>query len=357
MELPGDFMFSKATVIVCVGSGGVGKTTIASALGFLAAEKGRRVLVLTVDPSRRLKTTMGIGERDEVTRVAHPALEKGELWAAVINPKKTFDEFILRASKYSKSAEKLLTNKLYISLSTTLSGSQEFTALEKLYANFESGRFDLIVLDTPPTKHAIDFLDSPQKLSMIFHESIAKWFRAPEGSGLLSKILHGGTQKVLKALELLTGSLFMQQLSEFFRDIEGWQEKLEGRITQVHQLLIAKETEFVLVTSLDEAKLKEASYFHREIKKGGYHLGALLINRAVPAWISQRQEELNAQVQANCEFENSYLDYYRNRLKTLERVELDVPSIVKIPELRENISDLNGVMEMAKELDKAKLFC
>jgi anion-transporting ArsA/GET3 family ATPase len=339
-------VLASARVLVCVGSGGVGKTTVASALAYRAAENGRRVLVLTVDPSQRLKSTMGIGESDEIVRVTTPeagADFKGELWASVIDPKKTFDSFILRASKFSKTAEKLLNNQLYIQLSTTLSGSQEFTALEKLYSSHESGKFDLIVLDTPPTKHAIDFLEAPQKLSTLFNDSIAKWFRHPEGQSLLVKVLQTGTKQVLKALELLTGSQFMKELSEFFRNIEGWQDKLTARISEVHRLLVAPQTHFILVSSLDEAKIMEAQYFAREIKKGGYQLSALIINRAEPYWVSMRQ---GPDVQGESALEKKLAQYYIERLHIARKVESAIPLIVKLPDLRENISDMSGVLQM-----------
>src|SRR5690606_22886227 len=128
---------------------------------------------------------------------------------------------VLRASAKEERAKRILNNKLYIQLSTTLSGSQEFTALEKLYSSVESGRFDLVVLDTPPTKHAIDFLDAPQKLSSLFSEKIAKWFREPirTQKSFFRTLLQTGTKQVLRALEMLTGKEFMQELGDFFKSI------------------------------------------------------------------------------------------------------------------------------------------
>jgi anion-transporting ArsA/GET3 family ATPase len=347
-------LLSSAHILVCVGSGGVGKTTVASALAYRAAAEGRRVLVLTVDPSQRLRSTMGIGENDEIVRVKVPDSAggfTGELWASVIDPKKTFDDFILRASKHSKMAEKLLRNQLYVQMSTTLSGSQEFTALEKLYSSHDSGKFDLIVLDTPPTKHAIDFLEAPQKLSALFNDSIAKWFREPEGQSLLVKVLQTGTKQVLKALELLTGSQFMRELSEFFRSIEGWQSKLVGRISDVHRLLVDSKTHFILVSSLDEAKIMEAQYFAREIKKGGYQLSALIVNRAEPYWISERHQHDET---IGAALEQKLLRYYSERSQMALKVESDIPLIVKLPELRENVSDMNGVLQMTDLLFKSE---
>ncbi len=143
--------------------------------------------------------------------------------------------------------KKIYKNKLYQQLSTNLSGSQEFTALEKLYSAYESKEFDLIILDTPPTKHAIDFLSSPQKLSVLFSEGVAKWFRDPDGkkSGFFGHLLQAGTKQVLKILETLTGSSFVHELSDFFLNIEQWQEQLLKRTTDVHRMLIAPTTHFL----------------------------------------------------------------------------------------------------------------
>lgn len=334
-------------VIVCVGSGGVGKTTVASAIALQAAILGKKVLVLTIDPAQRLKTTMGISDSNEPTKISFPEV-KGELWASLIDPKKTFDDFILRASKQSEKAKKILNNKLYIQLSTTLSGSQEFTALEKLYSAKESQKYDLIVLDTPPTKHAIDFLEAPEKLSALFQESIVKWFKVSSvgRQNFMVKILHAGTQKVLNALELLTGSDFMHELSEFFQSIEGWQEKLEKRINDVHGLLINEKTNFVLVSSLDDGKIKEAKYFMREIQKGGHQLSALIINRAFPFWMKQAAQPDISQL------EKTMRNFYNQKSENLKSLDFQFGIVLKLPELEDNISDLSGVREIAGELEK-----
>lgn len=349
----------KSKVIVCVGSGGVGKTTVASALALRAAQLGRRVLVLTVDPSKRLKTTMGLDNEDQAI-VSHPSIA-GQLSAAVIDAKKTFDQFVLGSSVSPELAQKILNNKLYIQLSTTLSGSQEFTALEKLYSSFESGLYDLIVLDTPPTKHAIDFLESPQKLSGIFNEKIAKWMRDPKegGQGFLTGLMQTGTRQVLKALEALTGSEFMTELADFFKNIQQWQGRLEKRIADVHSLLVSPTTHFILVTSFDEAKLKEGEFFSKQIRQAGYKLSAVLINRAYPKGldlhekmsVSNDLEALYVQYQKMLEEKEKIYQSFSIRMHSSANESGDV---LKIPELLENISDLGGVVEMAKNIQDAE---
>jgi len=357
-----------AKVIVCVGSGGVGKTTVAAALGFLMAKKGRRVLVLTIDPSQRLKTTLGLKDTGEISQISHPQI-KGQLSAAVINAKKIFDEFIRRAAQKDELAEKILRNKLYVQLSTTLSGSQEFTALEKLYSTYESGNYDLIILDTPPTKHAIDFLHAPQKLSVLFNEGVAKWFRRnpasekKRGLAMLAGILQAGSLQVMRVLEMLTGSEFMRELSDFFRNIEAWQFKLEDRVNTVHRLLVNPDTHFFLVTAFDLAKLKEAEYFGREIQKGGYHLSCIIINRAFPQWLklTQVDDKARTPVSKGSRLVNFYEEmkrYYQERDQTFELFakgflsnSADRNFLFRIPEFDRDLSDLKDVAELAQLIE------
>ncbi|PIS10892.1 MAG: adventurous gliding motility protein R [Bdellovibrio sp. CG10_big_fil_rev_8_21_14_0_10_47_8] len=363
-------LIKNARILICVGSGGVGKTTVASAIALRGAQMGRRVLVLTIDPSRRLKSTMGLQEADEAA-VSHPSIQSpGTLTAAVINNQKTFDQFVSRAADRSEAVKKIFKNKLYIQLSTTLSGSQEFTALEKLYSSYESGLYDLIVLDTPPTKHAIDFLQSPQKLSALFNEKMARWFRDPGGEkmGFFSNLIRSGTRQVFRALEILTGSEFIRELADFFQSIQGWQSKLQDRIQQVGRLMADPQTHFLLVTSFDSAKLKEAEYFSQEIQKGGYHLSVVIINRSYPQGL-----DLDQKVQGQTPLEKTYLEYqdfYIQRRELYRKFSIrmsgarelnessekqkdqvgDKGEVVNLPEMSHDISDLEGIVEIAKNI-------
>lgn len=345
-------------ILICVGSGGVGKTTVAASLGVLAAMEGKKVLVLTIDPARRLATTLGIENTTDVTRVPGQKF-KGELFASVIDHKKTFDEFILRAAKKSESAEKILKNRLYQQLSTNLSGSQEFSSLEKLYSCYESGLYDLIVLDTPPTKHAMDFLNAPQKLSTLFNDNVAKWFRDPQSKkgGFLGSLLQTGTKQVLKILESLTGSSFIHELSEFFVNIEQWQTQLQARTTAVQRMLVSSQTTFCLVTSFDSAKLKEAEYFAREIRKGGYHLKTLVLNRSFPVWLNVSEKGTNVE---NSELQQLYSQlksYYSHREEIYTNFEKrwgTQARIFRIPDMVQDISDLASLEQLTHLLSQGE---
>ncbi|MGE9745521.1 ArsA family ATPase [Bdellovibrio bacteriovorus] len=345
-------LFKDTKVLVCVGSGGVGKTTIAASLAVLAAKEGKRVLVLTIDPAKRLAQTLGIEGTKDITKVPGQNF-KGELYASVIDHKKTFDDFVARAAKKTESAQKIFNNSLYKQLSTNLSGSQEFTALEKLYSCYESGQFDLIVLDTPPTKHAIDFLNAPQKLSALFNEGVAKWFRDPEGKkgGFFGHLLQTGTRQVLKILESLTGSNFIRELGDFFVNIEQWQGKLQARTIDVHRMLVSPTTQFCLVTAFDQAKLKEAEYFSREIKKGGYHLGKVVLNRVFPYWLDLRSaQDLGKGHEDLVKLYSQMRSYYNQRDQLYQQFESGMKSqarVFRIPDLVKDISDLGGLEELS----------
>lgn len=281
------FKISKETkTIISIGTGGVGKTTLSAAFAVGLAAKGKKVLVLTIDPSQRLAQALGIQADGEVYQVFHAEIEssKGALFATTLNHEKVFKDFILKAAGHSMSSvdiEKLLKNKLYQQLSTQLSGSQEFTSLYKLNQYVESGEYDIVILDTPPAQHTWGFLTAPEKLARLFNEGVSQWFRDADQKniGLFKKILNVGTQQVLRALESLTGSEFIKELSLFFIAVQKWQTPLERQVWDCHRLLVSKKTEFVLVTSLDSSRIFEAQKLSQEIIKQGYNLTSIVINR------------------------------------------------------------------------------
>lgn len=348
-------ILDSAKVIVCVGTGGVGKTTIAAGLAALLARRGQRVLVLTVDPSRRLKQTLGLAESGVVTRVDLPDLKggKGELWGVVMNPQKTFDDFVLRGAGNSEKAKKLLSNKLYQQLSTTLAGSQEFTALENLLDADQDGRYDVIVLDTPPAQHAQEFLQAPQKLAAIFNEGIAKWFRGPSGkAGFLSGLMQAGTKQALKILESLTGAEFMGQLAEFFSYIHAWQERLEARAIEAHRVLVRPDTHFLLITAFDESKFIEGENFAREIRKGGYRLSAMIVNRAHPLWVRENLTPLSPPWSTWREEWARYFEQRRTKVSQLKDRVRGSFVVLEVPEQKKDISNPSEVAAFATELNR-----
>ncbi|MFZ3229856.1 MAG: ArsA-related P-loop ATPase [Pseudobdellovibrio sp.] len=293
--------------LICIGTGGVGKTTLAASIGIGQALQGKKILVLTIDPSKRLAQALGLKADGELHQVNLKDFTSnntpgGELWSCVIDHQKAFEKFIRQSSMNIASENdinRLLKNKLYLQLSGRLSGSQEFTSLITLYQYVQSGDYDLVILDTPPAQHTWSFLKAPEKIASLFNEGIANWFRSgTESTSLLKKIVTIGTTQVLKALEVLTGSEFIKELAAFFKAIQNWQQPLENYVMNCHRLLISPKTEFVLITGLDPSRLKEADKLSKEIRTQGYRLTSIVINR-VPGWLSSTQTASNTDTTKN----------------------------------------------------------
>lgn len=271
-------------VIVCTGSGGVGKTTTAAALGVAAAQRGRRVLVLTIDPARRLATTLGIARQLDDVRVAGQGYA-GELWAGMIDPPRVFTDYIRRYAADDAAAQRVFDNALYRQISTTLSGSQEFTSLSRLHDAVESGKYDLVILDTPPAAHAADFLRAPERLNAVFDSTIVSMFMGrTSGFGLAAAAWKRSVKLLLGTLTLLTGSEFVANFSGFFSAIDAIAPAIRATNLAAHRLLLDPATAFVLITSFDAAKIREGEEFRDELEDAGYHLRKVIVNRAWPAW-------------------------------------------------------------------------
>ena len=343
-------------MIVCAGSGGVGKTTMSAAIGVRAAHLGRRVLVLTVDPAKRLATALGLSMTDDAeTQVADLNLS-----AAVVDSKKIFDRFLRTHASGSDVVDRIMKNRLYQQMSTTLSGSQEFTALERLLQASESDKYDLVILDTPPTKHAMDFLTAPQRLSNLFSETITKWFANPDEKpkGLIAAIVGKGTRAVLKSLEVLTGGQFIEELIDFFAAVRSIQKVLRERSLAAEALLKDEKTKFIVVTSFDAAKLIEAKYLQGQLKKLGYRLKGVVINRAFPLWLPD-QESASTQMSASEAKTQAFFDqfrgYYRTRYSLYEEFAKSLdPGIVitRIPEYKQDVHGLDDLKSLAETLSQ-----
>jgi len=283
-------------VIVCTGSGGVGKTTTSAALGIAAARMGQRVLVLTIDPARRLATSLGIENCSDDVRVPGQNFA-GELYAGMIDPTSIFVDYIERHSQDRAAAQRLFDSVLYQQLSTTLSGSQEFTSLARLHEAASSGDYDLVILDTPPAAHAVDFLLAPEKLNAVFDSTIVSLFMGrSSGFGLAATAWKQGMKMILGTLTFLTGSEFVRNFTDFFAAIDAIAPQIRQTNLQAQQLLLDPTTAFVLISSFDAAKIQEGEAFHDQLSEAGYHLRKVIVNRAWPQW-SQGGEQQQAKVQ------------------------------------------------------------
>jgi anion-transporting ArsA/GET3 family ATPase len=278
-------------VILCVGCGGVGKTTTAAALGLAAAASGKRTLCLTIDPARRLAESLGLSEmmteeqRIDPARLAEAGISvRGSLTVMMLDTKSTFDDLVARHASSPESRDRILKNKLYRHVSTSLAGTQEYMAMEKLYALKDDARFDLIVVDTPPTANALDFLDAPDRMIDALDSAVLRWLAAAfQASGKLSfRLLAKGASAALRGMARLTGQGFLEALAEFIVLINEMFGGFRARATEVRQALRGAEVAYVLVTSPDPMSIREILYFGDRLREQRMPRDAVVVNRVRP---------------------------------------------------------------------------
>ncbi len=282
----------RARVAVCVGSGGVGKTTVAAALALEAARRGRRVLVLTIDPARRLADALGVAalgnQPEALPRAALAELgvpPQGSLSALMLDMKRTFDDLVERFADSPETRARILENPIYQHVSEALAGSIEYSAMEKVYELDAKRSYDLIVVDTPPSQHALDFLEAPQRLlefldSRVVHMLIHPAFVAGR---LGFRVFQHGARRVLKLLERVSGIGFLEDISEFLLAFEGMSEGFRERAGGVRALLLGRDTAFVLVAGTGRSSVEQALQLHARLAGFGAALAGVLVNR-VRAW-------------------------------------------------------------------------
>jgi anion-transporting ArsA/GET3 family ATPase len=271
-------------ICICTGSGGVGKTTSAAAVALGLAARGQRVAVVTIDPARRLASSLGLEQLGNEPRLVEPrhfarqGIEmRGELWAMMLDAKRTFDELIGLLAPDAAAREDILANRIYQELSGAVAGSQEFTAVAKLYELDTSGQFDVIVLDTPPSRNALDFLDAPQRLIGFFEGRALKMLTAPTGTA--AAITARGGSLVLAGLRRVTGVDLLGDLSAFFGVLGGVVDGFTERANAVARLLADPATTFLVVSSPEPTPVEEAIFFRRRLAEAGMPFGGLVVNR------------------------------------------------------------------------------
>jgi len=278
-------------VLVTVGTGGVGKTTIAAVLGLEAARAGKRALVMTIDPARRLADALGTGplghEAREVPRERLRALDvpdAGSLAALMLDTKRTFDELVEQLAPSPEARERIFANPIYRNLSDALAGSREYSATEKLLQVVAASRYDLVVLDTPPAAHALDFLDAPRRLTGFLEGQFLKLLLHPAavvGRASL-RLFRSGAEFVLRALERVTGLEFLTSISEFLLAFEELLTGFGERAHEVARLLRDPSCGFVLVAGPDLSQARRAQSFWERLQSEGIHLVGLVLNRVHP---------------------------------------------------------------------------
>jgi anion-transporting ArsA/GET3 family ATPase len=278
-------------VVVCAGAGGVGKTTIAAALSLAAAHRGRRVLCLTIDPARRLADSLGLSlapgieaEVDPARLAAVGAVATGSLSVAMLDPKQTFDDLVTKHASTPAVAEKILQNQFYRHVSTSLAGTQSYMAMEKVLSVLKSGRYDLVVLDTPPTSEALDFLDAPERLVEALDSPAMRWLvQALQPSGGLSmRLLARGVAALLRTMARVTGRGFLDDMAAFVGELNELFGGFKERAAEVSRAFRAPDFGYLLVAAPGAPALEEARFFAERLRRLGLRADALVLNRVHP---------------------------------------------------------------------------
>jgi len=349
-------------VLVTCGSGGVGKTTTAAALALRAALAGRRVLVCTIDPSRRLATSLGRGSLTGKPRAielkAFAPARGGALFAMVLDVKGTFDALVARHTQDAAARDRILKNRFYQHISAALAGSHEYMAMEKLLELTQDDRFDLIVLDTPPTRHALDFLEAPDRLLGFLDVSVLRFFLRPyfKAGRLTVQVATRTGAALLKLADRFMGLQFLQELSEFFLAFEGMYDGFRARAAEVQSLLRSPSTGFVLVAAPQPPALEEALYFHRRLLEKKLAFVAFVVNRVHADPARERGARRGGSARIAPGLAARLVETLREQ-QVLARVErqaiarLEVDARVRpvmVPELEQDVHDLRGLLAFAE---------
>ncbi|HEX4279699.1 MAG TPA: ArsA-related P-loop ATPase [Solirubrobacteraceae bacterium] len=360
-------MLDGKRVCVCCGSGGVGKTTTSAAVALGMAARGARVAVVTIDPANRLANALGLEQLENEPRRVDPARlatgpvdVQGELWAMMLDPKRTFDELIERIAPDPDRAEEIKANRVYRELSTAVSGSQELTAIAKLHELVESDEFDLLVLDTPPSRNALEFLDAPGRLNSFLEGRALKAFLKPTGLGF--RTLGRGAMPLLGGLRRITGIDLITDLTVFFGLLGDMTVDFSQRAAQVEQLLRADTTAFVLVTGAASEPIDEAIWFGQRLTTDGLPFAGVIVNRVHHDLLGDRQPRevrrslaktlpgaLAARVAEN------FRDYHVLAMRddrNLARLasHLDDQRLLLVPQLDDDVHDVAGLARIHRYL-------
>ena len=354
-------------VCIVAGSGGVGKTTASAALALGLAAAGKRVAVVTIDPARRLADSLGLEGLGNEPRQVDPALLeghgvqlRGELWAMMLDPKATFDDLIVRLSPDAHTREDVLGNRIYAQLSSAIAGSQEFSAVAKLYEISRSERFDVVVLDTPPSRNALDFLDAPDRLTDFFEGRALKLFLVP--TGIAAKVMSRGTTVVFAILKRLSGVDLLDDVAALFRALGGLIDGFREIAAAVKALLADPATTFLIVTSPEREPAAEAVFFHGKLREAGMPFGGLIVNRAAVADASlgdvvavraALRGELGDALAGKVA--QSVADHQQLAARDAESIErlkvtLDEPDPIVVPRLDGDVQDVDGLLALYRHL-------
>ncbi len=366
-------------IVIACGSGGVGKTTTAAALAAMAAvHHGGKVLVVTVDPAKRLANALGLsGFGNTERQVPASAFEasgvtpRGQLWAAMLDTKQSWDDLVRRHAPDDDTRDKILANPLYQNIAGKFVQSHDYIAMERLYELHSTGRFDLIVVDTPPTRNAVDFIEAPQRMADFFSSRLLRLLIAP----YRSRLVNLASRPFYQVADRILGSQFLGDIAEFFILFQTMYAGFVTRARAVERLLADDRTTFAVVSTLEAAPVREAEYFIDVLSHKGFHLGALVLNRVLPTYLldeaareratalCRSPDEVAAALAPGMGVDAGQLgrvlaevgDNFRNfsvvarREAAQKRTLSAVPDVVAaVPELDSDIHDLAGLLRLGE---------
>ena len=354
-------------VCICAGSGGVGKTTTSAAIALGMASRGKKVAVLTIDPAKRLADSLGLPELGNVERRVDPALLEeagidlgdGELWAMQLDAKATFDDVVAKHAPDEETRDRILENRIYKQISNALAGSQEYMAMEKLYELHAEDRYDVLVLDTPPSRNALDFLEAPKRLTQFIEGRSLQIFMRPTGLGM--KVFGRGTSLGLSVLKRITGVDLLQDISEFFQAFSSMVGGFRERARRVNELLADERTSFLVVCGPQGEPISEAVYFHRKLVEAKLPFGGVIVNKV---HYGSEDGEVNldgdlARALGDPDLARrvaqNFRDYQALAARDAENIarlarEMRARRVIRVPYLEEDVHDLAGLAELNRYL-------
>ena len=364
-----DRAIRRSQVLVTTGAGGVGKTTTAAAIGLAAAHAGRRCLVMTIDPARRLAQALGLDELGSTPQQVSVPTGDGELWAMMLDMQSTFDSLIDRHATSASNARAIKGNRIYKTLSSTLSGTQEYMAMEKLHELHDDGSWDLLVIDTPPTRNALDFLEAPKRMTSFLEGRLLRLLLKPAtsvGKGYL-RFVGAGATAFMKVAGKVTGMDLLNDLADFFGNFEGMYEGFKERADEVLDLLQQPTSQFVVVTAPQPPPLREAKFFLDRLEQEGLHLAGVVVNRISPqpdlaASDAELRDAARRLDDTGDDADAAVADGLRlladlTGLAGRQRRDVDaalygrrVNALVDVPLLRSDVHDVDGLLEIATRL-------
>jgi anion-transporting ArsA/GET3 family ATPase len=360
-------ILERRSIAICAGSGGVGKTTASAALAAGLAARGQKVAVLTIDPAKRLADSLGLDELENEPRRVDPRLferagveMRGELWAMMLDAKATFDDLVRKHAPDAETRDRILKNRIYRQISNALAGSQEYMAMEKLFEIHQEGRYDFLVLDTPPSRNALDFLDAPKRLTQFIEGRGMQMFMKP--TGFATRVVGKGSSMAFGVLKRVVGIDLLADLGEFFQAFSGMVGGFQERAKRVSELLADPASTFLIVCGPQGEPITEAVYFHRKLVEAKLPVGGVIVNKVhyeteadlqgdgVEAELQELfDDDLAERVAAN------FADYQALAQRDARNVdhlarELDAKRVIRIPYMDEDIHDLEGLLKIDRYL-------